>query len=113
MMNNVKILLTTLLSVSSISAYAGAGELTGKEIAEDRKLGNCLACHMVVGGTLTGNIAPPLIAMKARYKDISELREQIWDPRIANVNSMMPPFGAHKILTPEQVDRVTKYIYSK
>lgn len=107
-----KITISALLLAASASVFAGDKPMTGKEIAEDRKLGNCLACHFIQGATLTGNIAPPLLAMKARYPDIADLREQIWDSRVNNKNSVMPPFGAHKILTPEQVDRVTEYIHS-
>lgn len=85
--------------------------MTGKEIAEDRKLGNCLACHMIVGANLPGNIAPPLVAMKSRFSEAA-LKAQIWDPRTNNEHSMMPVYGAFKILTPSQLDKVTKYIHS-
>ena len=37
----------------------------GKEVAVDRKKGNCLACHMMGDGVSPGNIVPPLIAMQA------------------------------------------------
>lgn len=84
----------------------------GKEIAFDRKKGNCLACHMIEGGTLPGNIGPPLVAMKARYPDKAKLRAQIWDSTKANPNSIMPPFGRHKILTESEIDKVVEFIYS-
>jgi sulfur-oxidizing protein SoxX len=84
----------------------------GKKIAFDRRKGNCLACHMAGDGQLPGNIGPPLIAMKARYPDKSKLREQIHDPRAKNPNSSMPPYGAHGILTPEELDKVVEYIYT-
>lgn len=86
-------------------------DMNGQQLVENRKLGNCLACHMIVGGNLPGNIAPPLVAMKARFTE-EALRAQIWDPRDKNEHSMMPPYGAFKILTPGQVDKVTKYIHS-
>ncbi len=56
----------------------------GKRIAFNRKLGNCLTCHMIVGGELPGNIGPPLIAMKARFPDKSALRAQIFDATVKN-----------------------------
>jgi sulfur-oxidizing protein SoxX len=111
-MNKVKGILITLAVITSVGVQAETKELTGKQLSEDRKLGNCLACHMIVGGNLAGNIAPPLVAMKARYPDIADLKAQINDPRINNKNSMMPPFGAHMILTPVQLDRLTKYIHT-
>ena len=84
----------------------------GKKIAFDRKKGNCLACHMIAGGELPGNIGPPLIAMKARFPDKAALRAQIADARIKNPNTIMIPFGPHGVLTPEEIDKVTEFIYS-
>ena len=49
----------------------------GKELAFSRTKGNCLACHYVEGGELTGNYGPPLIAMKVRFPDREVLRAQI------------------------------------
>ncbi len=84
----------------------------GKKIAFDRKKGNCLACHMIEGGDLPGNIGPPLVAMKARFPDKSKLRAQIWDSTKNNPNSMMPPFGRHAILTEKEIDKVVEFVYS-
>ena len=82
----------------------------GKDIAWDRKKGNCLACHMIVGGDLPGTIGPPLIAMKARFPDRDKLRAQIYDPRTANPDTIMLPYGPHGIMTEEEIDLVTDYV---
>ena len=82
----------------------------GKAVAVDRKKGNCLACHAMDDGNLPGNIAPPLVSMKLRYPDKAKLREQIWDATIRNPNSIMPPFGRHKMLSEEEIDNITVYI---
>ena len=84
----------------------------GKLLAFDNKKGNCLACHQIAGGELAGNIGPPLVGMQTRFPDKAKLRAQIWDPTKANVNSMMPPFGRHKVLTEDEIDKVVEYIYS-
>jgi sulfur-oxidizing protein SoxX len=84
----------------------------GKRLAFDRKLGNCLTCHMIADGEAAGNLGPPLIAMKARFPDKQVLRAQIWDSNVKNPASPMPPFGRHNILTEKQIDLVTEYIYS-
>ena len=84
----------------------------GKALAFSRTKGNCLACHYVEGGELTGNYGPPLIAMKMRYPDRDALREQIWDAAIKNPDTRMPPFGRNRILTEEEIDLVTDYIQS-
>jgi sulfur-oxidizing protein SoxX len=84
----------------------------GKKLAFNRKLGNCLTCHMIAGGAAAGNLGPPLIAMKARFPDKKVLRAQIWDSTVKNPATAMPPFGRHNILTEKQIDMVTEFIYS-
>jgi len=84
----------------------------GKAITFDRMKGNCLACHFVEGGELTGNYGPPLIAMKVRYPDRDVLRAQISDAAVKNPDTRMPPFGRNRILTEAELDLVTDYIHS-
>lgn len=106
-----KIIITLIISLLlPISANANVAE--GKKIAFDRKKGNCLACHMTSDGKLPGNIGPPLVAMKARFPNKEDLLKQIYDARIANPNTIMPPFGAHEILTKDEVSKITDFIYS-
>ncbi|AYQ56201.1 Sulfur oxidation cycle carrier protein SoxY-Cys110-persulfide--sulfur compound transferase, SoxX subunit [Bathymodiolus thermophilus thioautotrophic gill symbiont] len=102
----------TLASLFIMPLEANAKEMTGKELAFDRKLGNCLACHSVSDGGQPGNIGPPLLAMKARFPDKAVLRAQIWDATARNPKSLMPPFGKHKMLTENQIDKVTDFIHS-
>lgn len=97
---------------AAIGAEAVSAVEQGKQIAFDRKKGNCLACHEIEGGDLPGNIGPPLVAMKARYPDKSKLRAQIWDATRVNLNSVMPPFGRHRILSESEVDKVVEFIYT-
>ena len=84
-------------------------------ITVNRKKGNCMACHMLSGGDdaglQQGNIAPPLIAMKQRM-DKSKLRAMIWDATQFNPNVLMPPFGKHKVLTEEEIDKVVEFIWT-
>lgn len=101
----------TLLGVTSASA-SEATIAEGKKLAFNRKLGNCLACHAIAGGSLPGDIGPPLIAMKARFPNKAKLRAQIWDSTANNPNSIMPPFGKHNMLSEKQIDKITDYIYS-
>lgn len=101
--------ITIFGSLSTASADAISD---GKKVAFDRKKGNCLACHAIAGGSLPGNIGPPLIAMKARFPDKAKLRAQIWDSTATNPNTIMPPFGKHRILSEKEVDLVTEFIFT-
>lgn len=102
------------LSLAPVAPAAAdeASLAEGKKIAFDRKKGNCLACHMVDDGALPGNIGPPLIAMQQRFPDKADLRAQISDARGKNPTTIMPPFGAHEILSADELDKVVEYIHS-
>jgi len=87
-------------------------DIAGCAPAFSRSHGNCLACHAISGGSQAGNIAPPLIAMKARFPDKSVLRAQIWDATVKVPDSIMLPFGRHQIMSEDQIDKVTNFIHS-
>lgn len=75
----------------------------------DRRKGNCMACHQIAG-IASGDIAPPLVAMQQRFPDKSKLRAQINNASQFNPNSVMPPFGPHKILSQEEIDKVVEFV---
>ena len=100
-------------SIPSISLAADATVIAeGKKLAFNKKKGNCLACHQIEGGKLPGNIGPPLLAMKSRFPDKSLLRAQIFDARINNSNTIMPPFGSHEIVSETELDKIVEFIHS-
>lgn len=82
----------------------------GKKLAFDRAKGNCLACHVIAGGELPGNIGPPLAGVSARYPDKAKLRAQVYDARVANPHTIMIPFGPMGILNDEELDKVVAFI---
>ncbi|MDE2089367.1 MAG: sulfur oxidation c-type cytochrome SoxX [Gammaproteobacteria bacterium] len=84
----------------------------GKEIAFNKKLGNCLACHAIDHGTSPGDVGPPLVHMKHRFPDKQKLFQQVWDPRVRNPHTVMPPFGAYGILTKDQIQKIVDYLYT-
>ena len=108
----VVIALTGLAIVPTVVAAAEMSGNTdqGRKLANDRKKGNCVACHMMAGSVSPGNIGPPLVAMKARYPEKAKLRAKIWDSTVANPVSTMPPFGKHKILSEKEIDAIAEYI---
>lgn len=81
-----------------------------------RSKGNCLACHDIQTPRFPkdlvgpGNIAPPLLAMKSRFPDKAKLRAQIWDSTAANPESVMIPFGRHKVLTEDEIDNIVEFL---
>jgi sulfur-oxidizing protein SoxX len=102
-----------LLSSPAISAEQDNSSIAkGKELAFERKKGNCLACHAIEGGDLAGTIGPPLIVMKSRYPDRETMRAKIWDATQSNPQSVMPPFGKNRILSDEEIEHIINFVYS-
>ena len=108
-----KLLSSVIFAGLLFSGLASADSVAeGKKIAVDRKLGNCLTCHVIIGGgTLPGNIGPPLVGIKGRFTK-QELNARLWDPTIISKDTTMPPFGKHGILSKEQIKKVVDYIYT-
>ncbi len=92
-----------------VSENLGRTEQQGKEIAFDRKKGNCLACHTIPGGELPGNLGPSLVGVADRLNK-ERIRKHIWDPEQYNTVTSMPPFGKHKILSEEEIDKIVAYL---
>lgn len=88
-------------------------EMTGQQLAFSTAKGNCLACHQIptdAAAITSANIGPPLIGMKDRFPDRARLRAQIWDATAFNQDTVMPPFGKHKVLTDDEIDKIVDYI---
>jgi L-cysteine S-thiosulfotransferase len=90
----------------------GGDAVAGKAVAMDRAKGNCIACHLIIGGESPGAIGPALIAMKTRYPSKEAMALQVWDPTIKNPEAGMPPFGKHEILSQKEFADVVEYVWS-
>ena len=102
----------SMIAPLTASAADAADIAKGKELAFDRKKGNCLACHQIEGGSLAGNIGPPLVAMKARFPDYDKMKAQISDARVNNPNTIMIPFGPHKVLSAKEIELISQFVYT-
>jgi sulfur-oxidizing protein SoxX len=111
-------MVTTVILSATVATAAEEKKLSaaeeGKKIAFDRAKGNCLACHMMADGVSPGEIAPPLMAMQARYPDKQKLFDKIWGkPGVELMpESQMLPFGKNKALTDEEINKVVEFLYT-
>ena len=109
----VAVLLGSFTMAPQIASAADKGSAAkGKKIAENRKKGNCFACHAYEGVKLPGNIGPPLVAMKARFPDRAKLRAQLWDPEANNADTLMPPYGKHEIISKKDIEHIIDWLYT-
>ena len=102
---------------AAVPALADQAEklAAGSRLAQDVGKGNCLACHAMptdARAVTSANIGPPLVAIRRRFPDREQLRRQIWDAGSINPDTVMPPFGKHLILTPQEIDLIVDYLYT-
>jgi len=95
----------------------------GRKLAINRKLGNCLACHVmpIPEQTFHGLVGPDLNGVASR-RSAGEVRLLIVNPKLANPDTIMPAFyrkdGLHRVmkkfqgktmLSAEQVEDLVAY----
>ena len=95
----------------------------GRKLAINRKLGNCLACHVmpIHEQTFHGLVGPDLNGVASR-RSAGEVRLLIVNPKLANPDTIMPAFyrkdGLHRVmkkfqgktmLSAEQVEDLVAY----
>ena len=88
---------------------------TGRGRAHGYDHGNCLACHAAPTdkhAVTLANIAPPFIDMKRRFPSKEDLFKQVWDARDTYPKTIMPPFGAHNILSEAEIRKIIEYLYT-
>lgn len=80
-----------------------------------RDKGHCLACHQVpegAGPASRSDVGPRLTGARMRELGQARLRELIEDPTRANPDTVMPPFGRHRILEPAEITRIVEYLHA-
>lgn len=107
-----KVMHALLAMLVTATVHAAPSALPGKAIAFDRNKGNCLSCHVIADGELPGDIGPPLVNLRQRYPDKARLRAQVYDATVNNPNTMMPPFGRHRILSDAEIDQIVDYLFT-
>ena len=98
--------------------------VSGREIAINRKQGNCLACHKlpIPEQQFHGEVGPDLTTVADAY-DEGELRLRVVNPKVVNPDTIMPAFyrteGLHRVikkfqgktvLDAQQVEDVVAYL---
>jgi sulfur-oxidizing protein SoxX len=82
-------------------------------IVADRVKGVCVNCHQIAGAGHAGDIGTKLENIAARFAGADgkqRLRDQIYDARKFNPNTVMPPFGPHAMLSKDEIDQVVEFL---
>jgi L-cysteine S-thiosulfotransferase len=95
-------------STSPLSSLDTARRLV---TAEDK--GHCQACHQFPNDPsirTRATIGPALAGMRARFPDRQRLIAVIRDARGSNPETIMPPYGPHRILTESEIVAIADYL---
>ncbi|MFO1285429.1 MAG: sulfur oxidation c-type cytochrome SoxX [Rubrivivax sp.] len=82
----------------------------GRQIAQARNRGNCLACHVMPGGTQPGSRGPDLSRFGSSGRSAAEAYAMVYDMRTVNPETLMPPFGTNEVLTDQELRDVVAFL---
>lgn len=102
-----------LLAIIGCLPLANAAPLDGRALFHDPGKGNCIACHQTSANTPSApasRIGPPLLRVKEQIPDRERLRQIIRDPASVWPDTIMPPYGRHRILTDGEIDAIAAYV---
>jgi sulfur-oxidizing protein SoxX len=105
-----------LATAAAMTAAAAWGQSTaGREIFIRPDKGNCIACHQVPEGSgpaVRADVGPRLDAARLKGWDRARLREILDDPMRANPDTVMPPYGRHRLLDAGEIERVIDFLHA-
>lgn len=82
----------------------------GKKIAMDTAKGNCWACHALPGDDQPGNNGPSLLQIGTRGMTDAELYQIVYDRRVLNPTTAMPPYGALETLADQDIRDIVAFL---
>lgn len=82
----------------------------GKQLAQARNSGNCLACHVMKGGSQPGTRGPDLSHYGAAGRSDAETYSMVYDMRTRNPDTLMPPFGTNAILSELEIRDIVAFL---
>jgi sulfur-oxidizing protein SoxX len=111
-MSSVLFGLVVWIAAAAAQSADPARVAAGSDLALDRSKGNCLACHVVAGGDVPSSVGPELSGMRKRFPNREDLIAILVNEQSRNPLTVMPPFGANRILTPAEIEKVVDFLYS-
>ena len=96
--------------IQPITSSIKANPANGKKLVANKEKGNCVTCHILPDVSQPGNIGINLSFIGSWHLPDQFLFNYIYDPRIYNPNTVMPPWGAHNILTTDEIKDIVSYL---
>ncbi len=84
----------------------------GRELALARDKGYCIVCHELPGEAWAGTVGAKVLNFKQHKYPNTLVFQQIFDSRMFNPNSVMPPYGTFGILNEQEIRDLVAYLQS-
>ena len=112
-MPRVAFLLAALTVGAALQAVAQPAAVPDAFVRADK--GHCIACHQLpegIGPATRADLGPRLEGARMRELGRDRIRQAIVDPMRANPDTVMPPYGRHRILDAAEIDRLTEFLHA-
>lgn len=94
----------------TLQGPANGNAENGKKIAMNTQKGNCWACHALPGDPQPGSGGPSLLKIGAAGYSDAYLYQQIWDRRVTNPDTPMPPYGTNGVLSEQEIRDIVSFL---
>jgi sulfur-oxidizing protein SoxX len=101
------------LALASTTALGAAAQPSALDLFVRAEKGNCIACHQLAQGAgpaTRADVGPLLEGPRMRSLGKASLRDTLVDPMRANPDTVMPPYGRHRLLDPAEIDRLVEFL---
>ena len=105
--------LLVFLAAPAIALAQAPADALGLYTRSDK--GRCIACHQLpqgVGPATRADLGPRLDGTRLRELGPQRLREVIEDPLRSNPDTVMPPYGRHRILDAAEIARLVEFLHA-
>lgn len=91
----------------------GDPAIGAKLVADRSRGGSCLACHVMGqagNADLPGNVGPDLSEVGNAGREDEWLFNYVYDPRVFNPDTVMPPWGSHGLFNDEEIGHIVAFL---
>ena len=92
---------------------AAAQETSALDLFVRPDKGHCIACHQLppgIGPQTRADVGPRLEGARMRELGRATLREILVDATRRNPDTVMPPYGRHRILAAPEIERLAEFL---